>query len=333
MAASEAVYRCRALAAELFHVPSPEQVVLTMNATHALNLAIRSRVRPGGRAVISGFEHNSVTRPLYALAAEVRVARAPLFDPAAQLERFDELTRTAVDCVICSHVSNVFGCVQPVEELAALCRARGIPLILDASQSAGSLDVDFAALGADFIAMPGHKGLYGPQGTGLLLCGGDCEPLLCGGTGSLSKERSMPAFLPDRLEAGTHNVPGAAGLAEGLRYVLRRTPGAILRRERELLCRAARGLEELGAVELFGAPEEEHRAGALSFRVPDMDCEAVAAGLSEQGIAIRAGLHCAPLAHETAGTLDTGTVRISVSDFTRPRDIRRFLCALGKILP
>ena len=206
--ADELLFRCRSAAAELFSVPSSEQVVFTMNATHGLNIAIKSLVRPCGRVVVSGYEHNAVTRPLHALGAEVIVAAAPLFSPQETVEAFERALAHEPDAVICTHVSNVIGAILPIERIAQLCRGASVPLIIDASQSAGSLPIDFSALAPAFLAMPGHKGLYGPQGTGLLLCGSDALPLIEGGTGSESLRQSMPDFLPDRLEApGAHPAP------------------------------------------------------------------------------------------------------------------------------
>ena len=165
--AARTAYDCREAAAELFHVPAPEQVIFTCNATHGLNIAIRTLVRPGCRVAVSGYEHNAVTRVLHSIpGVEIMVADAPLFRPEQTLEGFRTALRRGVDAVICNHVSNVFGCVQPVEELAGLCRRTHTPLIVDASQSAGILPVLLADWGAAFVAMPGHKGLYGPQGTG-----------------------------------------------------------------------------------------------------------------------------------------------------------------------
>ena len=332
MLGAELTFRCRQEAAALFEVEEPEQVVLTSSATHGLNIAIRSLVRPGGTVVVSGYEHNAVTRPLHAIGADVRVARASLFDRAAALEAFDRAIGPGVEAVVCNHVSNVFGSIQPVEDIAALCRARGVPFILDASQSAGCLPVSLKGLGAAFIAMPGHKGLYGPQGTGLLLCGSEVvEPLIQGGTGSLSARQEMPDFLPDRLEAGTHNVPGAAGLLEGIRYVRRRGIGAILAKERNLTQRAAHGLERISGVTVFRSVRLEDQAGVLSFQVDGLDCEAVGEALGTRGIAVRAGLHCAPLAHGSAGTLEKGTVRASCSDFNTPGEIDRLIQAVEQI--
>lgn len=327
MDAAEIMYRCRETAAQLFHVPQPEQVVLTANATHALNLAIHALVPPDGVVLISGYEHNAVTRPLCALqGVRIKVAAGPLFDPDGVYEAFEREMTQEVDAVVCNHVSNVFGFIQPVERIAALCRRRGKALIVDASQSAGVLPVDLAGWGAAFVAMPGHKGLYGPQGTGLLLCAAQTKPLLYGGTGSLSVSQQMPDFLPDRLEAGTQNVCGAAGLLAGMRFVQQRGIDRIHRHEtglcRAMMDRAAR----IPGVRVYRG--EGCQSGLFSFTVDGIDCEAVGQALSRRGVAVRAGLHCAPLAHRTAGTQESGTVRVSFSTFNRPGQVDRAVAAL-----
>lgn len=305
MAAARVVYDCREAAGEMFGC-DPERVVLTSNCTHGLNIAIRSLVKPGSRVVISGFEHNAVTRPLYALGAEVVVAGRRLFDWDDQLEAFEKALRAGAEAAVFTHVSNVFGYILPVEQMASLCRRYGVPFAVDAAQSAGAMEVSLSKWGADFIAMPGHKGLLGPQGTGLLLCGGQTQPLLFGGTGGQSRLRDMPQDLPERLEAGTVNVPGAAGLGAGLRYLKRIGVETVGRRERHAARLTAVGLKKMG-ISVFSGP---HQAGTVSFLAPG-DCEELAAKLAKRGIALRAGLHCAPLAHESAGTLETGTVRVS----------------------
>ncbi len=332
--AAETALQCREELAELFGVSSPERVVFTLNATHALNLAIKSLVPPGGRVVISGYEHNAVTRPLTALGAEIRVADVPLFQEAACIKTYERLMTPDVHAVICNHVSNVFGFIQPVEAIGALCRKRGIPLIVDASQSAGTVPLDMEKLGAAFVAMPGHKGLYGPQGTGVLLCGEGTKTrtLLEGGTGSASLRQKMPEFLPDRLESGTHNMPGIAGLLEGVRYVRRRGVEDICASERRLAMQAAKGLGEIPGVRVFALSGLRDQTAVLSFLSEKMGPEALGDALGQRGIAVRAGLHCAPLAHRTAGTLATGTVRVSFSAFNTPEEVRRFLTALGDIL-
>ena len=331
MDAAERAFTCREAAARLFHVGDPERVVFTFNATHGLNIAIKTLARPGSRVVISGYEHNAVTRPLYAMDVRLRVARSPLFDQRAALESFRRELDQGAGLAVCTHVSNVFGFILPIEEIAALCRERGVPLIVDASQSAGCLPLDFEALGAAFAAMPGHKGLYGPQGTGLLLCGADPAPLMEGGTGSESRRQSMPDFLPDRLEAGTHNVAGIAGLLEGLRYVNNLGVENIAAQEAGLIRSMGKGLCAIPGVTAFQAEDPAVQSGVLSFCVKGRDCEEVGEALGGRGIALRAGLHCAPLAHETVGTLETGTLRASVSAFNTEREIDQFLRALGEI--
>lgn len=324
MAAADTAFACRQAAAELFHLSDPEQVVFTFNATHGLNIAIKTLVRPGSTVVISGYEHNAVTRPLHAIPnVTVRVAESPLFDQRAAVEAFCRAITPEVSAVICCHVSNVFGFILPVDEIARVCRERRVPLIVDASQSAGCVPVDMEALGAAFIAMPGHKGLYGPQGTGLLLCGDTLpQPLLEGGTGSASLVQTMPDFLPDRLEAGTHNVAGIAGLLAGLKFVKRSGVENIGRREGELIRRLGVELESIPGITAFHARDPQAQAGVLSLQMDSMDCEELGERLGRQGIAVRAGLHCAPLAHKTAGTLERGTVRVSVSAFNQPQELR-----------
>ncbi len=334
MRAAEAAFHCREEVAALLGVEDPQRVAFTMNATHGLNIAIKSLVPPGGRVVISGYEHNAVTRPLAALHANVSVADGRLFDTASAEEAFEALILPGVDAVICNHVSNVFGFVQPIEAVADLCRRQGVPLIVDASQSAGMLPLSMDRLGAAYMAMPGHKGLYGPQGTGVLLCGAGVTPrsLLEGGTGSVSLDQDMPDFLPDRLEAGTHNMPGIAGLLAGVRFVRRQRTENILRHEQNLTRRAAEALRALPGTEVYYAGSNGPQAGVLSFRVRGMDTEAVGEALAERGIAVRAGLHCAPLAHRSAGTLDTGTVRVSFSAFNTPREVDYLAAAVEEIL-
>ena len=304
MEAGNLVLNCREAAGRLFHC-KPEQVVLTANCTQGLNIAIGSLIKEGDRVLISGFEHNAVVRPLYARKADLRIAGRRLFQWEEILESFRRELRRGVDAAVFTYVSNVFGYILPVEKLAALCREAGVPFILDAAQAAGSLKVSME-LGADFIAMPGHKGLLGPQGTGLLLCGQPGKPLLYGGTGSQSRSHEMPQDLPERLEPGTLNVPGAAGLAAGISIVERKGTDAIFRREHIQAEKLSRDLRNLG----FRVFAGEHQAGTVSFQ-GKRDCEEIAAYLGKRGIAVRAGLHCAPLAHESAGTIAQGTVRVS----------------------
>ena len=331
MRAAECCADCREKLARMFHVSNPEKVVFTFNATHGLNIAIRSLIKSGMLVMISGYEHNSVTRPLSSHGAQLVVIDTPLFRPDLFLLRAAEEI-AHVDAVVCTHVSNAFGYILPIEALAQLCRAHGKPLIIDASQSAGVLDLDFAALGAEFIAFPGHKGLLGPQGTGVLLCKNDACALLYGGSGSDSVSQSMPDYLPDRLEAGTHNVAGIAGLSAGLDYLAQRGTGAVFTEERRLMEALYVQLKDLPYLRCFKAEDPTLQSGVMSVLPEKMSCEAFGDALGEAGVAVRTGLHCAPTAHRTVGTLETGTLRFSFSPFTTLRQVHRAAEICEKIL-
>ncbi|WP_409968774.1 aminotransferase class V-fold PLP-dependent enzyme [Bengtsoniella intestinalis] len=332
--AASILFDCRMALAALFSLENPEQVVFTCNATHGLNIALRTLITHGDRVVISGYEHNAVTRPLSAIGAQIEVAGAPLFDPDGVIEAYETHLKSGCKVAVVNHVSNVFGFVQPVEDIAKLCQSYGAKLIIDASQSAGVLRLDMGTLGADFIAMPGHKGLYGPQGTGVLLCGNDVKvkSLLQGGTGGNSILQTMPEFLPDGLEAGTHNVCGIAGLLEGVSYVQEVGVAAICHHERTLAQRLALGLRKLEGVEVYARPDLFAQTGVVSFVVAQIDCETVAQTLAQREIAVRSGLHCAPMAHKTAGTLETGTIRASLSQFNTEREVVAFVDVVGEIV-
>ena len=233
MEAADRVYRTRETAAELFAC-DPEQVVFTGSCTEGMNIAISTLISPGDRVVISGFEHNAVLRPLYAKGAQICIAGRKLFDWDNMLESFEKELKKRPAAAVFTHVSNVFGYILPAREMAALCHRYGVPFAVDAAQSAGHLPVSFQELGADFIGMPGHKGLLGPQGTGILLCGRLPKPLLYGGTGTNSRDPDMPDWLPDRGEPGTQNVPGIWGLQAGMSYVQETGIHHIEERERSL---------------------------------------------------------------------------------------------------
>ena len=322
MRAGETVYACREQAAALFGVRDPARVVFTMNATHALNLAIHALVQPGMRVAVSGYEHNAVMRPLLLRGIDPIVLDTPLWDSVAMVEAAGQALADGAELFILNHVSNVFGFAAPVEEIAALLDEKGVPLILDASQSAGLIDIDVRrhpCLAA--VCMPGHKALYGPQGTGILLALDDriaARPLLAGGTGSRSEEMRQPDFLPDALESGTPNVPGIAGLAAGIAFVRAVGPANILAHERKLTREFARALEGESRITCFAHPAQ---TGVLSLTVRGAAVENIAETLARQGVAVRAGLHCAPLAHRTAGTEETGTVRFSLSFYSTAHQV------------
>ena len=316
MRASRTVLRCREQAGEMFSC-EPEQVVCTGSCTHGLNMAIGTLVKPGSRVLISGFEHNAVVRPLHAMGAHIQIAGRRLFDQADTLAQFEGALRAGVDAAVFTHVSNVFGYVLPVEEMARLCRKYRVPFAVDCAQSAGILPISLRDWGADYIAMPGHKGLLGPMGTGLLLCSRVPKPLLSGGTGSQSKQRQMPDYLPDVGEAGTMNVAGIAGLCEGIRQVQKQGLKEICSREQREMQRCVKRLKKFGYTVYTG----ENQCGTVSF-VPKCGCEELADFLGKQGVCVRAGLHCA--------TLSTGTVRVSFGHDAAPRQTGALCSVLEK---
>ncbi len=334
MNAAETVFTAREVACEMFGASGPEQVVFTSNATHALNLAIKGLAK-GGNCVISGYEHNSVVRPIMTIPdLECRIARGRLFHPESIVKSFERLIDKNTSFVVCTHISNVFGYILPIKRIDEICYRKGVPLIIDASQSAGSIRIKLGELKAcQCICMPGHKGLYGPQGTGLLICrnGENLKTVIEGGTGSVSKELTQPDFMPDRLECGTHNVPGIAGLAAGISYIKERGEGKILRRERYLISEAVREMRKIDGVFVFASYDGMMQGGVLSFVSDKVSPEKIANELSVAKIAVRSGFHCSPLAHETVGT-EGGTVRVSVSDFTAENDMYEFIKQLKKIV-
>ena len=338
MLGADIIYDTRRLAAQVFDVPDPTRVIFTANATQALNMALYAMAQTRRHFAISGFEHNAVYRPILELVKrnnlKLTMLRSALWEDALLLEQAEQAIRDGADCFVLCHVSNVFGYIQPLEQLDALLSEHGIPLILDASQSAGVLPLSVSKLHSlAAVGMPGHKGLYAPPGTGMLLWMSQDlpAPLLLGGTGSLSEQADMPDFLPDRLESGTVNVAGIAGLFEGLQFVSKVGESEIAAWECKLRDLVTERLREVPGVTVYASPNPQKQTGVLSFTCRQLPCEIVAQRLAEHNICVRAGLHCAPLAHSTAGTLATGTVRISPGWFQSVRQMRKFCDILAHI--
>lgn len=332
MQAAGVVYECRERAAAFFEISDSERVVFTQNATHALNIAIKSLLHDGGHAVISGYEHNSVVRPLTEMEPQgvtYTVANAPLFQPQETLRAMEAAIRPDTVCIICNHISNVFGFVQDLQGVNALCRKYNLMFIADLSQSAGMIPVSASKLDrAAYLCMPGHKGLYGPQGTGILICCKDNKHYSAtqGGTGSESRNLHQPSALPEALESGTLNVPGIAGLSEGIRFVQKLTPEAIGLREQCLKEQLLLRLRDIPQLQCYAGGAAQ--SGVISLTSSKMPPEELGERLAERGFCMRAGLHCAPLAHQNGGTLSTGTLRVSFSAFNTKGD----LCALAAAL-
>lgn len=321
--AGRVVEACREAAAELLGA-SPERVVFTRCCTESLNLAIMGLARPGDEIICSHGEHNAVMRPLARLVAERNVS-VKVLQPGENGLLSPETLRAALTprtrLVVLCHASNVTGVVQPMASLGAVCREKGVPLLVDAAQSAGVLDVTLDTLNADMIAAPGHKGLLGPHGTGLLALreGVLPEPLMVGGTGSMSESVLQPDILPDRFESGTLNLPGIGGLLAGISHV-RRHRREIAQREHALNERLRRQLAQLPGIQVLG-DETAPRVAVTSIAPQHGDSGVLADALDRSGVAVRAGLHCAPAIHAWLGTLQTGAVRFSPGMYTTEADV------------
>jgi cysteine desulfurase/selenocysteine lyase len=336
MASQKVVAQCRQAVAELLGAPSPERVVFTMNATEAINIGLKGTLKPGDHVITTGMEHNAAARPLNRLAESgVAITFVPASaDGVVDAEAVCAEIRPETRMIAMTHASNVVGTIQPVEQIGEAVRGTSVLLLVDAAQTAGAMPMNAAELGIDLLAFAGHKGLLGPPGTGGLVIGerADPEPLREGGTGTKSEQPVHPTGLPERLEAGTVNVSGLAGLLEGVRYLTERGVDAVRCHERELGERLFEGLSAVDGVALYGPASFERRVGVVSFNIEGMEPADVAAILDTSfDIATRPGLHCAPLAHECLGTYPLGSVRMSVGPFTTEEDIDAAVDAVGQI--
>ena len=324
--ASRLMLDTREVAAQLVNAADSSRILFTSNATMALNLATMGTLLPGDHVVTSSMEHNSLLRPLFMLektGIELTIVPADpqgLVNPDQIRQALRKNTRT----IAVAHVSNVTGGIQDIQQIAGIAKEAGVLMLLDAAQSAGTIPVDMQALGIDLLAAPGHKGLLGPQGTGFLAVapGIALRPIIAGGTGSSSDQDHQPDTFPEGFEAGTHNLPGIAGLGAGLAFLLETGVTAIGQHEQKLAEHARKRLEGLDGCTLFGSLQPERRSGVVSLAIEGWDPSILAFYLDrEYGIAVRAGLHCAPRAHRTIGSYPTGTLRISPGWFNTLADI------------
>ena len=324
--ASRAVFETRQKLAALFGCPQADHVVFTMNATEALNIAIYGLIAPGDHVISTDLEHNSVLRPLYDLQS-----RGALVDfvPADRhgnvcYDDFKRLFRENTKAIVCTHASNLTGNVLDLARIARIAHARGALLIADASQTAGALPISMEEMGIDVLCFTGHKGLMGPQGTGGLCIrpGVDIRPLLRGGTGVHSYDKDQPPMYPTRLEAGTLNSHGIAGLDAALDYLLQEGVAAIGARERALMQRFYNAVRSIPGVTVYGDFSQPKRAAIVSLNIRDYDSSEVADVLfTDYGIATRPGAHCAPRMHQALGTTKQGAVRFSFSCFNTEQEI------------
>ena len=335
METGQLLAECRREINALIHGESERHVLFTLNCTDALNLALHGLIDPfdPGHVICSAVDHNSVLRPIHAMAEhwKLSVTIAPI-DPATTLLDPDDIRkaiRPDTRYVALTHASNVTGAVQPLGKIGGICREAGVPLILDAAQSLGHVPVDVQRDAVDVLAAPGHKGLLGPLGTGVLYIRPGLEsrirPLREGGTGSRSDEPVQPAEMPDRFEPGSHNAIGLAGLLAGLRWIRSRGVQEIATHERDLVKAFHAATQGTQGLRLFGPGPEADRVGVLSVQVQGYDPQELSAVLETGfGLLTRSGLHCAPLCHRAMGTLrQGGTTRLSVGPFVTLGDMRR----------
>lgn len=338
-AASEAEDTALALRDALcaaFGSPQPEACILTPGATYGINLLLQGILRPGDHVLVSSVEHNAVMRPLN-LIGGLQVERVPCA-PDGSMAASDLAVHIRSDTrLVClTHASNVCGTLLPVAEAGALCRARGVPFVVDAAQTAGHIPISRDALGADALVLPAHKGLLGPQGVGAVLMSRAfaqrVAPLVAGGTGSRSSQETQPQELPDKFEPGTQNVPGIYGWLAALAYTLPRMDA--MHREAMRLCALLlEGAARLPGVRVLGKPDTDGRMPVVSLTFATIDNADVAERLARQyGIATRCGLHCAPSAHKTLGSYPDGAVRFSIGAGNTEADIAETLAALRAIL-
>jgi cysteine desulfurase family protein len=337
--ADRLVEGARAKVARLIHAPDPSRVVFTLNATDALNLALHGLLRRGDHVVTTEVEHNSVLRPVQQLAQahEIKISRVACDDTGlVDLESLRQSLRDGARLVAVTHASNVTGVIQPIGEIIAAAHEAGARVLVDAAQSAGQLPIDVQTLSADLLAASGHKGLLGPLGTGFLYIApgleAELQSLRQGGTGTKSDEDIQPTTMPDRYESGNANVPGLAGVAAGVDYLLQEAVEAIHDQELALIQRLMQGLADLPGVRMYGPPLGAPRVGLLAITVDGYDPRELAALLDASfGIQVRAGLHCAPRIHKQLGAWPTGTVRFSVGPFNTEEDIDTAIAAVRQV--
>lgn len=334
--ADQMVDDTRVLLARFFNAPDPRQVAFTFNATDGLNLVIKGLLKPGDHCITTTVEHNSVSRPLRRLEREgVELTYLQADEEGfVHPEDLDPLLRPETKLVIMAHASNVLGAVQDIAELSRITHRHGATFALDAAQTAGIHPIDMQAMGIDVLIVPGHKSLLGPQGTGavLTLRELDLPPWRDGGTGTRSDARLHPLDLPYRLEGGTLNAVGIAGLKAAVEFIIQTGVDTILKREHTILEQLSTDLGKMPGITLYGPKELKRRAGLLSFNVDGYNSDELAELLNDRySIAGRPGLHCAPMAHRSARTFPHGSFRLSPGYFTKDEEVELVIKAMKEI--
>ena len=329
------VYEVREKLKDMFSAPSVENVVFTLNCTHAINYVLKGLIKSGDRIVTSSFEHNAVMRPLEKLKKQgvhIDIAEACPDDKEATVRSFSRLINTNTKLVICTAASNVIGLKMPIKEIGMMCKQFGISFCVDAAQLAGVCDINMKECNIDYLCIAAHKGLYAPMGTGILITKDNrLDTIIEGGTGTASIMLDQPNDLPEMLESGTINVPGIIGLGAGIDFVKSKGFDKIYNHEMGLVKRLYKQLKSTPGVKLYTPEPDDNYAPVLSFNINGLNSVDSASKLNSLGFATRAGLHCAPFAHKRIGTIESGTVRICPSVFTSGQDIDKFAAAVRQI--
>ncbi len=337
MRAAYHVFEVRRKLAQFFDCPVPENVIFTQNCTQALNTAIRGMTVAGEHVITSCFEHNSVVRVLERLKKEGRitydVATVYPKDRQKTVNSFRSLIKSNTAMIVCTHASNVFGTVLPIEEIGKLAQINGLKFVVDAAQTAGILEISMRKNNITALCLPCHKGLYASMGTGALILNENVsvEPLMFGGTGSESMKITQPDFYPDRLESGTLNLPGIMSIGAGIDFVKKHGIKKIHEYEMNLCSQLYNYLYNSNKSKLYTELSNDTSVATLSFNVKGMHSEEVASKLNDDGICVRAGYHCSYLAHKYMGTEETGTVRVSIGVFNRKNEIKKLINSINKI--
>ena len=335
--ANKIIFEARETIAEFFNIPNSRNIVFTSNGTEALNLALKGFLKPGDHVITSGMEHNSVVRPLNSLKNDgvnvtiVQCDKQGKLNPDDVFKEIKENTRL----IVITHASNVTGTILPVEEIGEIAKKKGIPLLVDAAQTAGTIPIDIVRNNINLLACPGHKSLLGPQGTGFLYISEELnlKPLIEGGTGSNSELSEQPDFLPDRFQSGTLNSPGIAGLKAGIEFINKKSIQTIKEHEDKLSKAFINKLKEINPVCIYGPLSMKEKTAVVSFNINGKDSAEIATALDEKyQIMVRVGLHCSPYAHKTIGTFPDGTVRASFSIFNTIEEVDYFIDSLKKII-
>ncbi|HZK24603.1 MAG TPA: aminotransferase class V-fold PLP-dependent enzyme [Oscillospiraceae bacterium] len=338
--AARLVYETRTILADFFNVPQPEQIIFTPSVTYALNLVIKGLLTAGDHVLISSMEHNAVVRPLTRLAAERKISVERIAcqaDGTLEPNQIKRALRKNTRLVILTHASNVTGTIMPVYEIGEILAGTNTLYCVDAAQSAGTEEINFAELQCDYLAFTGHKGLLGPPGIGGLCLSERAaaltKPLVEGGTGSRSEEEQQPEFLPDKFESGTQNAPGIAGLAAGVKTIQQIGLTSIKQQKEELTAAFLYGLAGLPQIQVYGTNDPSTTTATVSLNLQGVD-NGDLSYLLEQGYGImtRSGLHCAPLAHQTIGSFPVGTLRFSFGHQNTVEEVTEIILALGEII-